>query len=397
MPALLRRTLPLAGLLALLALPTPATAIPAFARRYKVSCALCHNPAPTLTEFGAQFAGNGFRMASGEEPVDTIGTDDNTLALLKDIPLAIRLDLYAQEYANGRATTDFQTPYGVKLLSGGALSKSISYYFYTFLLERGDVGGIEDAFLYFNDIGGAPLDVAVGQFQVSDPLFKRELRLEFEDYAVYRARLGDVPVDLTYDRGIMAMADVAGFTLTGEVLNGTGLAGADAARHYDTDANKSVFLHATRDLAPALRLGAFGYYGRTDGNGTRNATQMLGGDGTVALGPLELNGQYIYRTDDRPTFTPGEGKVTMQGGFAELIVRPGGAAGWYGFALYNRVTADRPVLDVRLGGSPDVAKHETLSGGVGHLVRRNVRVSGELTYDFVSEDGRLTLGMFAAF
>src|SRR5690606_19189092 len=111
---------------------------------------------------------------------------------------------------------------------GGALSKSISYYFYTFLLERGDVGGIEDAFLYFNDIGGAPLDVAVGQFQVSDPLFKRELRLEFEDYAVYRARLGNVPVDLTYGRGIMAMADVAGFTLTGEVLNGVGLAGADA-------------------------------------------------------------------------------------------------------------------------------------------------------------------------
>jgi hypothetical protein len=383
-------------LLALFLLPVPARAIPAFARRYKVSCALCHNPIPTLTEFGEAFAGNGFRMAPGEEPNDTLDTGDAMLALLKDLPLAVRLDLYAQEYADGKAATDFQTPYGLKLLSGGALSKSISYYFYTFLLERGTVGAVEDAFLYFNDIGGAPVDLAVGQFQISDPLFKRELRLEFEDYAVYRARIGDVPVDLTYDRGLMAVADVAGFTVTGEVLNGVGLAGAGANRRYDTDRNKSVFLHLTRDLAGPLRLGAFGYYGRTSGNSMRNATRMLGGDGTLAVGPLELNGQYIYRVDNHPTFTLGEPEVTMQGGFAELIVRPK-AEGWYGFALYNRVTADHPLLDVRLGGPSGVTKHETVSGGIGHLIRRNVRMSGEATYDFELEETRLTLGIVAAF
>lgn len=390
------RPLSLAVLLALMLAPASAQAIPAFARKYKVSCSLCHNPIPTLTEFGETFAGNGFRMAAGEEPADTIATGDPTLALLKDLPLAIRLDLYAQEYANGRAATDFQTPYGLKLLSGGTLSKSISYYFYTFLLERGEVGGVEDAFLYFNDLGGAPVDLAVGQFQISDPLFKRELRLEFEDYAVYRARLGDVPVDLTYDRGLMALADVAGFTLTGELLNGSGIGGAQANRRFDIDRNKSVFLHATRQVAGPLRLGAFGYYGRTSGNATRNASRMLGGDGTISAGAFELNGQYIYREDTEPTFTPGEPTVTMQGGFAELIVRPK-AEGWYGFALYNRVTADKPLLDVRLGGPADITKHETISGGVGKLIRRNVRMSGEATYDLELEEARFTLGMVAAF
>jgi hypothetical protein len=29
--------------------------------------------------------------------------------------------------------------------------------------------------------------------------------------------VGDVPVDLTYDRGLLAAAEVGGFTLTGDV------------------------------------------------------------------------------------------------------------------------------------------------------------------------------------
>lgn len=66
-----------------------------------------------------------------------------------------------------------------------------------------------------NDVAGLAVDVAVGQFQVLDPLYKRELRLEDQDYAVYRARMGDQPADMTYDRGIMVAADLAGFTVTG--------------------------------------------------------------------------------------------------------------------------------------------------------------------------------------
>jgi hypothetical protein len=209
--------------------PFDAMAIPAFARRYKVTCALCHNPMPTLTEFGNRFAANGYRMASGEAMPDSIGTNDPLLSLPDKLPLAVRLDLYAQAYANGKAATDFQSPYGLKLMSGGAISKKLSYYFYTFLAERGEVGGIEDAFIHVNDIGNQPLDLALGQYQVSDPLSKRELRLEFEDYAVYRARVGDVPVDLTYDRGLMAAAEVGGFTLTGDAWSLTGNRGTRGA------------------------------------------------------------------------------------------------------------------------------------------------------------------------
>jgi hypothetical protein len=384
-------------LLALVAVPVaPADAIPAFARRYRVSCQLCHNVIPALTAFGEQFAANGFRFAAGEAPRDTIDTGDPELTLIRDLPLAIRLDLYAQAYANGRASTDFQTPYGIKLLSGGPISKTLSYYFYTYLNERGGLGGVEDALVQVNDIGGRPVDLVVGQFQVSDPLFKRELRLEFEDYAVYRARVGHVPLDLTYDRGVMVTADLAGFGLSGIVFNGNGRGEAGPDRRFDNDPFKNWFLHVSRDLAGGLRVGAFGLAGRARADGVRNRTTMVGLDATATAGALEFNGQYLRREDDAPTFDPGEPRVTTQGGFAELLVRPAQSR-WYGFALYNVVASDRPVLDVRLGTPAGLRRYESYSAGVGRLERRNFRWTAEAAWDPAREQWRWTLGIVTAF
>ncbi len=377
------------------------TGIPAFARRYRVSCSLCHNPVPVLTSFGETFAANGFRMTPKEQPTDTVNTGDDLLWLLKDIPLALRLDAYINTYSNGNAGTDLQTPYNLKLLTGGAISRSLSYYLYFFLFERGEVGGIEDAFIYVNDLGGAPLDVAVGQFQVSDPMFKRELRLEYQDYAVYRARIGDQPADLTYDRGVMAMADLAGFTLTGIVVNGNGRVAAGANRRLDDNLAKNFMGHLTRDLASGVRLGAMGYRGQQAGAaGTgptvTNTLWMLGADASLERGSLLLNAQYVHREDDTPTFTIGEPTVVMDGGFAELLVRPAGSR-WYGVALYNRVTSNRPLLDVRLGGPSGVRTYETMTGGGGFQLRRNFRVYGELTRDLEARTLLWTLGVTTAF
>ena len=106
-------------------LPSPSLAIPAFARRYRVSCQLCHNPIPKLTAFGEVFAGNGYRFAAAEAPRDTIATGDSLLWLASGLPLGIRVDAYAQAYSRGRTSTDLQTPYLIKVLSSGALSKSL--------------------------------------------------------------------------------------------------------------------------------------------------------------------------------------------------------------------------------------------------------------------------------
>ena len=68
-------------LLVALALPLlapPAEAIPAFARKYRVTCTVCHTTAPALNDFGERFAGNGFQFVVGEPPRDTIPTGDRT-------------------------------------------------------------------------------------------------------------------------------------------------------------------------------------------------------------------------------------------------------------------------------------------------------------------------------
>lgn len=380
-------------------LPADLTAIPAFARKYGVSCQLCHAPAPKLTAFGEQFAGNGFRFAAAEPPRDTMDTGDPLLELARSLPLALRVDAYVRAYTEG-TSTDFQTPYGFKVLSGGTLGPKLSYYVYFFLFERGEVGGVEDAFLYVNDIGSAPVDVAVGQFQVSDPMFKRELRLPIDDYVVYRARVGLQTTDLTYDRGVMAIADAAGFTLTAEAVNGNGRGEADDSRRLDNNGFKNLFGHLTRDLGPNLRLGAMGYYGRSDGEAAvdtlTNTTWMFGGDATITLGPVEINAQYVHREDDAPTFTAGEPIATLDGGFAEVIVQPPGSR-WYGVGLWNGIKANLPLLDPRMGGTSGVDRYHTVAGGLGYLVRRNVRTYGEVTYDLEAKAAAFGLGVTAAF
>jgi hypothetical protein len=392
----MRMVIVLAVVLAVCPVPGEGAVIPAFARRYGVSCQMCHNPIPALTAFGETFGGNGFRMRPDEPPTDTVNTGDEELWLPKQLPLAMRLDAYLQAYTGGRAVTDFETPYNIKILSGGPISRKLSYYLYFFLFERGEIGGIEDALVQVNDIGGKPVDLVIGQFQVSDPMFKREIRLEFQDYAVYRARIGDQPADLTYDRGLVLTADVAGFTLSAQAVNGNGRGEALANRRFDDDAPKNFMLHVTRDLVNGVRLGTLGYTGRQKGDTVTNALWMLGADATISFGPVELNAQYLHREDDAPTFARGEAAVETDGGFAELIVRPAGSR-WSALALYNRISASRPLLNPRLGGPSGLRRYETLSGGAGYLVRRNFRVYGEATWDLEARNTQWTVGLTTAF
>lgn len=168
--------------------------IPAFARKYGVSCSACHAPVPRLNAVGEQFAENGFEFSTSEQPRDTIATGDPLLRLQREIPLAVRLDAYAtalSSVAPDEARVDLLVPYGIKLLSGGQIADGVSYSMYFYLAERGEVAGLEDAYIQFTDILGSGVSVLAGQFQVSDPLVKRELRLEYEDYQPYRVRGAD--------------------------------------------------------------------------------------------------------------------------------------------------------------------------------------------------------------
>jgi hypothetical protein len=189
---------------------------------------------------------------------------------------------------------------------------------------------------------------------------------------------------------------VAGFALTGQVLNGNGSGPAQDNRRFDQDPFKTFFLHLSRDFGELVHVGTFGYTGRTESAGVRSRSRMFGVDATIGGKTFELNGQYIRRTESRPTFTDGEPEATLDGGFAELIVRPPRSR-FHGFALYNLVTADRPLLTVRLGGPSGITRHETVTAGFGRVERRNFRWTFEATYDVRQEMMRWGLGFVTAF
>jgi len=348
-------------------------AMPAFARKYSMSCKTCHAPFPKLKPYGEEFAANGFVIKDKDTPRYFVDTGDSALSLLRELPIALRLEGFlAWNNANQRQI-DFLSPYILKLISGGSITKNIAYYFYFFFSERGEIAGIEDAFVMFNDLFGSDLDLYAGQFQISDPLFKREVRLPFEDYQIYRATPGDSRINLTYDRGVMLTYGFAtGTDVTFEVLNGTGIHEANVFRSFDDDPYKNVLLRLSQEIVPAFRVGAFGFLGKERPDEIVNSVWMAGGDVTLAVKPFELNVQYVERRDSNPFFAtilPIE-KLMTRGAFAELIFLPkGDDSRWYGAGLFNWVESDQADL-----------RYTAATAHVGYLLRRNMRLTAETTY-----------------
>lgn len=373
-------------------LTSQAMAIPSFARRYSMSCKVCHTPFPKLKPYGEEFMNNGYVIKDKETPRYNIDTGDSLLSLLRELPVAIRFEGFLSFNNAGNKKLDFAAPFLIKLLSGGEITRHISYYFYFFFTEKGEVAGLEDAFIMFNNLFNKELDIIVGQFQVSDPLFKRELRLTYEDYKIYSTRVGLVRADLTYDRGLMFTYGIKGGPdLCLEIINGLGLQPADDLDTFDTDKYKNLLFRVSQDLGESLRAGAFGYLGREKQGQADDKLWMLGADFTWGSPKLELNVQYVERRDDNPFFlVTNPEKVATRGGFAELIYLPrADDSRWYTSALLNWVDSDLPEL-----------RYSSLGIHYGYLLRRNMRATVEGTYVFKSERGayfRLGLGLITAF
>ncbi|KAA3630985.1 MAG: hypothetical protein DWP97_14175 [Calditrichaeota bacterium] len=380
-------------------------AIPAFARKYSMSCTTCHAPIPRLKAYGDEFAGNGFEFENQQATRYTMKDGDERLELLRTFPLAARFDGFIKYDSKTNKDMDFSSPYNLKILSGGSLGKNIAYYFYFFLSERGEVAGVEDAYIMFNNLFKQDFDIYLGQFQVSDPLFKRELRLTYEDYMMYKQPIFDSRITLAYDRGIMMTWGIAnGPDIIFEILNGNGIGEADEMRTYDDDKYKTFAGRISYDVSENIRIGGFAYFGKeqaeainvaeTDTTMSDNEATYFGPDMTLAVEKLELNLQYLYRKDDNPKFdysTP-ENNVETTGGFAELIYWPNGdKSKWYLVGLYNHIDQD-------LGnGTGKNTTYQTFTGHIGYVLQTNLRLIVENTYDIENKENRVVLGFVSGF
>lgn len=369
-----------------------ADAIPAFARKYQLSCSTCHAPFPRLKPYGEEFAGRGFRMEDqSKEPTRaTYDVGDPLLKLTREVPLALRLDFFGswKELEDGTSRTDFEWPWSLKLLSGGPITDHVSYYFYG-ILEQGESIKLEDTFLQFSSIFHLPVDLLIGQFQVSDPLFKRELRLERNDYAIFKTVVGEMPTTLTYDRGlVLTWHAPAEIEVVAQVLNGNGIDPA-VDDNFDDNSLKNGALRASRWFGP-VRVGVLGYWGKEkDVDGRSSKVTYLGPDLVANLGAnWQLNLEYLQRTDEDPYFTGSAGPdLETNGGFAELHFFPQGQDGrWVFSALYNKVDSDAAEASV-----------ENASLTMNYLLARNLRLLGEVAHDLDTSADRVTIGLVTAF
>ena len=397
--------LALGGIAGVLALWTPPTqAMPAFARQYDVSCVTCHSAYPRLNEFGEWFAGNNMRMPQWRSTM--MESSDDMLALPKTIPLAIRAQAFVQgrdsevvDYETGPtgddSSFDIQAPYLIKLLSSAPLSENISYYFYGIFAEKGENGEviIEDAWFSYADIAGSGIGGMLGQFQVSDLMFPREVRLTFQDFYAYRA------AGITYDRGMIFDRGLGPVELALGLTNGNGISenitinspGYRRPDHmFDNDSSKNVFGRLGGTIGP-VNVGLFGLMGEQ-----RSAAGFAGADRgsrdtDKTIYGVDLSGSLSARTH----------------WFAQLLwnqwdefldADPSVDYEWFGaFAGVDFIMNDRWALSV-LYNYTDASDFDgtgtiyegidinSLTFGASYYFMRNVKGVMEINVDFLSED-----------
>lgn len=375
-----------------------AEAVPAFARRYKYSCSTCHDPFPRLKDYGDEFAGNGFIEPEEEKERDYVTAGDDKLWLNRDFPLAMRFDAYALAETQGDVKFDLQTPFGVKLFSGGTLYKNIGYYLYFYLFERGEVAGLEDAYIHFDNVFKSGLDILVGQFQTCDPLMKRELRLTYEDYHAYKVKIGDSNINLAYDRGL-AFAygiDKTGTDIIATVTTGNGIPEAGADLRFDADPYKNFMVRIAQGIGDHISVGGFYYRGKEDKvvdevltPGLSNTVTYFGPDLVLSLGKFVLTGQYLHRVDSDPQFMDILSAVPVQTDavVAELVFAP----------KYDRSNTYWTLLYNYIDSGWDDADYQTIAFSGTYLLSRNLRLLGEYIYDLEKSGHQFILGFTSAF
>jgi hypothetical protein len=383
---------------------SPALAMPAFARQYNVSCVLCHDAFPKLNAYGEHFAAANFRMPQWRETMTDFG--DTRLALPKTLPLAVRAQAFVQgregediDPAAGptgnKSSFDFQAPYMIKLLSSAPLSEHVSFYFYGIFAEKGGNGEvlIEDAWFSHDDVFGTGIGAQLGQFQVSDLMFPREVRLTFQDYYVYRA------AGITYDRGIILDRPIGPVEIAVGAVNGGGIEqnfSIDSPgyrrpdRLFDNDSSKTLFGRVGFEIGPVAvglfaltgeQRSASGFAGAS--SGSRDTDKVIYGldlKGNVAPN-IRWYAQALWnRWEDFLDATPGV-NYEWFGGFAGVDYVYNDR--WTFSALYNYAEAD----DFENTGTVfEGIKMNSLTLSASYFLMRNLKVVFEANADFLHKD-----------
>src|SRR5208283_5746731 len=160
----------------------PASALPAFARKYGMPCSACHEAWPMLSPFGQQFKDNGFQMGNDR--------DAPIFQQAAYCPVTFRITpVWHRESTNkaqvdgtsgpggneAKVTTQGFDWSGLDFHTGGTLAKNFSFY----VLPSSDNTGafhFESVWARMDNIGGSSwFNIKLGKFELDNLLSEKRI------------------------------------------------------------------------------------------------------------------------------------------------------------------------------------------------------------------------------
>jgi hypothetical protein len=230
-------------------LASPASAIPAFARKYSLRCTACHEAWPVLNDFGRNFRDNGYQIR--------LGRDDAVTADPGYWPASVRI---VPNYLYKKVTNQ-TTDQGVKtigsggvadatmdLLMAGVLTPNISFLVVpTGFASNGNVH-LESYWAYFSRLikDSDWFNVRIGQFEIDLPASAHRNLEQTDSFLLY-----------SYHPSVPGGANVAAYDM-GTNQRGVEILGHDA----DSQTRYSLTVFSAHDsLGSANAVSSPSFYG----------------------------------------------------------------------------------------------------------------------------------------
>ncbi|HEY7981928.1 MAG TPA: hypothetical protein VID19_10635 [Candidatus Eremiobacteraceae bacterium] len=219
----------------------PAEALPLFADAYGFSCEQCHSVVPHLNAFGQAFLRAGFRLPA-------------SIATRRAFPLSVKVNL-----AYSSRPDPAQLPKSIvdelELLTGGPVSRHVSYRLEQYLIDGGVPGKTRDAWLAFTSApafgsSAAALRLTAGQFTLPLPVDPETQRDTLNHYAIFDQTIGKNPFNFFDDR--IGLDAAYGRSVAGPSVHFVFLEGRDPQSHLRPDGIDRMALAQDASVADAL-------------------------------------------------------------------------------------------------------------------------------------------------
>jgi hypothetical protein len=336
--------------LAVVAFATRAEAIPAFARKYGMSCTACHLAWPILNQQGQLFRDNGYQFGTEKDEPVTLAPAYWPISARTTAAYVYTRNTN-QESDGGPitvATGGVPQPPGVDLLSGGTIARDISFLLILTGFSPTDGAALaESAWVRVDNLGGSRwANLKIGKFEVDLPASAHRAVPLNNGYAIYAPSWAAQQPNSPRPQFDLSQNQV-GVELDGHSLDGTTRYAISLVSSNDEPGAKGIwsspllYVHVQQafdtgsEIAPYVRIGALASMGSwpttfdqqggqpiPDTSRDNKTYSRVGAELTGLLGypatPFQYQVVYMYGKEAAGLGGPDTPEAHFQGGWLEL-------------------------------------------------------------------------------